>query len=666
MDNRCQAYSKIIVLIFPICIFLSTLSFASEFIPNPKTKYAAEFIGKCESQQWFLNATETLLIKRQKTINEIGSKDDLSDIKTLAFSGMKQGDVLPKAIGEFQNLEYLFFKNSHLKGLPNELYTLGSLKTLDLSANKLSGNIPDEIGNMKSLQDIILKNNQYSGNIPASIMKNEKIKILDLSANNLTGEISANISMMTGLEYLSLSSNILGGKLDNLTDLTSLKALSLYNCGLVGEIPNDIYNLKNLGILDLSSNKLTGEISKDIANLKELSFLALDNNLFIKNIPDIFNEIPNIKEVYLQNNKLTGFMPDTLKKAYENGTIVNLEDNYLTGENLKNITNNQGNFTDGAHTGQFRLSAVDYLEISRDKYLNIYPLLKNINIITGNMYEKQLLSIENYETSLTQGDNKKVEIISNKTGIFVRAKESISRADAYEITVKIADNQGSDYSSANIAIGTDKENIGGGAGAVAPPTTPTIKIHKKLIDGFPDKTFRPDDMITREQMAKILFDAMGAEQKDGYIPFKDVSNSRWSYPYIKYAYQKGYMNGVSAREFAPEKYMSRAEFAACISRITNMDLAAKKADFKDVDEKSWYAIYVYDVYAKGYMQGDGGANFSPLEPLTRAQAVTTINRVLNRSCAQGGSFSNPFSDIVSTHWAYMEILEALTEHEEVK
>lgn len=57
---------------------------------------------------------------------------------------------------------------------------------------------------------------------------------------------------------------------------------------------------------------------------------------------------------------------------------------------------------------------------------------------------------------------------------------------------------------------------------------------RKILQGFTDRTMRPNDILTRAQMAKLIVDAFGYEQKTSFtLPFKDVKTSNWAAPYIE-------------------------------------------------------------------------------------------------------------------------------------
>jgi hypothetical protein len=79
--------------------------------------------------------------------------------------------------------------NSLIGGIPDELFTLDGIFSLNLSWNKLSGNLPNKIGDMQSVESLDLSRNRFYGEIPQSLSNLSSLSYLDLSYNDLTGAI---------------------------------------------------------------------------------------------------------------------------------------------------------------------------------------------------------------------------------------------------------------------------------------------------------------------------------------------------------------------------------------------------------------------------------------------------------------------------------------------
>ena len=111
-----------------------------------------------------------------------------------------------------------------------------------------------------------------------------------------------------------------------------------------------------------------------------------------------------------------------------------------------------------------------------------------------------------------------------------------------------------------------------------------------------------------------------------FLPFEDVEKSLWSYDYINDLYQQGIVSGVSKTMFAPEKSISRVEFAAMLGRAFNLvsTSSAVTSPFTDVPE--WAAQEVQALYEAGIIAGRGQGIFDPYSEISREHmALMVVN-----------------------------------------
>ncbi|MFC4302171.1 S-layer homology domain-containing protein [Cohnella boryungensis] len=185
--------------------------------------------------------------------------------------------------------------------------------------------------------------------------------------------------------------------------------------------------------------------------------------------------------------------------------------------------------------------------------------------------------------------------------------------------------------------------------------------HTAYIQGYSDGTFRPDQAVQRVEMAALLSRALpGASAGSADAAYSDLPSAAWAKQAIAQATAQGYMQGSDGR-FMPNKSITRAEMAAIVDRLLKRDTAAgdAKASFKDT-AGHWAAGAIGRVSAAGIMSGSGSGMFRPNDPLTRAEAVVILNRVLERGPLAGSAAA--WKDVPSSHWAFGHIQEASNDH----
>ena len=128
------------------------------------------------------------------------------------------------------------------------------------------------------------------------------------------------------------------------------------------------------------------------------------------------------------------------------------------------------------------------------------------------------------------------------------------------------------------------------------------------------------------EIAERFLAALPEKTGPGF-PFRDVAQTRWSYPYVKALYDNGVVTGVTAAAFAPTEQLTRAQLVTLLGRMAKVDAARyNSCAFTDVPAGSYYAPYVEWARQNGVVQGTGGSRFSPNAPATREQlAVITAN-----------------------------------------
>lgn len=165
------------------------------------------------------------------------------------------------------------------------------------------------------------------------------------------------------------------------------------------------------------------------------------------------------------------------------------------------------------------------------------------------------------------------------------------------------------------------------------------------LSGYADNTFKPSAQITREQAAaiygKVLQHNLNEQEladivtKESATSYSDVEADRWSSSAIKLVSAAGVMEGTSKTAFTPSKTMDREQFvasAASLAKKLNLSTPVKTEKVTFKDEASISSAYLADIQymaQRGIVASGATENFNPKQPVTRAQAATILNRMLN-------------------------------------
>ena len=196
-----------------------------------------------------------------------------------------------------------------------------------------------------------------------------------------------------------------------------------------------------------------------------------------------------------------------------------------------------------------------------------------------------------------------------------------------------------------------------------------VIIHNKYINGYPNKTFRQENSITRGELsamlARVILDGKPVPVTEN--KFSDISNDYWGKNEVNYLASKGILIGYEDGTFRPENPITRAEIATILVRA-NTDIKEKiKAVFPDVNDEYWAKKYIDKANELGYMIGYEDGTFRPENPITRAETVVTLNRIYRNPCdfKETNSDKIPFTDLDKNNWAYNDIIKATISHEHI-
>ena len=193
--------------------------------------------------------------------------------------------------------------------------------------------------------------------------------------------------------------------------------------------------------------------------------------------------------------------------------------------------------------------------------------------------------------------------------------------------------------------------------------------HNAYVSGRTATTFVPNGTLTRAEAAKLLYELMTAQAHKQYDRsdngFSDVPAGKWYAVAVSTLANAGAIKGYSNGTFQPGKPITRAEFVTILTGIYGAN-TSKGMPFADVDS-AWCHDAVATAYANGLVGGYADGTFHPNQTITRAEAVTILNRVLGRSCdltfvQANAQAASHFTDVTPGAWYYAAVTEASVGH----
>ena len=192
--------------------------------------------------------------------------------------------------------------------------------------------------------------------------------------------------------------------------------------------------------------------------------------------------------------------------------------------------------------------------------------------------------------------------------------------------------------------------------------------HYAYVVGYSDGTVRPNANISRAEVATIFFRLLKEEVRDGNLTaentFTDVTDGQWHNKAISTMAKLGIVKGRRADRFDPDASITRAEFAAICARF-NTKPVENSGSFSDISGH-WAENEIERAAAFGWISGYPDGTFRPDARITRAEAMTMINRVLCRMLQSEDDLLNDMTvwpDNRPTDWHYLAVQEATNSHD---
>ena len=223
-------------------------------------------------------------------------------------------------------------------------------------------------------------------------------------------------------------------------------------------------------------------------------------------------------------------------------------------------------------------------------------------------------------------------------------------------------------------------NFGRSSGGSSRPSTPTVTIpddvptglngkdHYAYIIGYGNNDVRPQNNITRAEVATIFFRLLTDETREANMTksngYNDVKDGDWFCCAVSTLSKMGIIKGYEDGSFKPNDPISRAEFAAIAARF-DPDGDKTPATFADVTSH-WAKDEISIAANHGWIKGYEDGSFKPDQKITRAETMTLVNRVLNRLPETKDDLHKDMKTWVDnmdeTAWYYLAVQEATNSH----
>ena len=191
--------------------------------------------------------------------------------------------------------------------------------------------------------------------------------------------------------------------------------------------------------------------------------------------------------------------------------------------------------------------------------------------------------------------------------------------------------------------------------------------HFAYVIGYKDGNVRPYGLISRAETTTIFFRLLKDSVRDGNLltsnTYTDVADDYWANTAISTMTGLGIVQGRSATTFDPKAPITRAQFAAICARFDTGKSSGTQS-FTDI-KGHWAEKYIERAAELGWIKGFEDGTFRPDTYITRAQAMTMINRVLNRIPEENSDLlagMNTWPDCNPGDWFYLAVQEATNSH----
>jgi len=233
---------------------------------------------------------------------------NINGLKFVDLSNNKlTGEVPACLFTECGLLEFLRLSNNNLGGPilggANNKFICGG--TIFLDSNNFEGPLPNNLSGVVSIMDF--HDNKLSGELDVSFWNIPSLEFLSVASNSLTGQIYPMICKLTGLSYLDISNNDFEGSIPNCSSKLMLDFLNMSSNTLSG-FPSYFFNSSNIEVIDIRYNRFMGSLDW-IQHLYQIKMLLLGGNMFEGHISAELCHLQYLNIIDLSHNRLSGSLP---------------------------------------------------------------------------------------------------------------------------------------------------------------------------------------------------------------------------------------------------------------------------------------------------------------------------------------------------------------------
>mgnify|MGYP001170027306 CR=1 FL=1 len=234
--------------------------------------------------------------------------------------------------------------------------------------------------------------------------------------------------------------------------------------------------------------------------------------------------------------------------------------------------------------------------------------------------------------SLSLYDSKQNQLLIhlNNPGQTTLKAEKLLQAGQY--LVRLSANSGFQHQQYEISY--DAEPLVGGFRDIAQHWAkgPIVDMaEKRIVSGYSDYTFRPNQPITRAEAAAILSSAFELKPEREYAAFKDIHERHWAYYAIVAVTRARVANGYPDGTFAPSRPLTRMEMTVMMANAAGLKgVRGTSSPFSDIPLGHWGLPLVVEMVQKGWASGYEDGTFRPQQTATRAEFVAMLHRLIQR------------------------------------